>query len=90
MDTDAHDFRDRYWKILYAFHSLLALERYQKFSINFKNIEKAEVEEAEDVNPNNTIFDSGLIYASARLKYFLWRRETQAGVPVNKIYNTNF
>lgn len=51
--------------------------------VQFKNREKVEVEEAEDVNPNNTIFDSGMIYASPNISTFYGGGDS-AGLPVNK------
>ena len=51
--------------------------------VSFKNMERTDVEESEDVNPNNTIFDSGLIYASPNLSTFYGGGD-EAGVPVNK------
>ena len=51
--------------------------------VQFKNREKVEVDEAEDVNPNNTIFDSGMIYASPNMSTFYGGGDKN-GLPVNK------
>mgnify|MGYP003644986601 FL=1 len=51
--------------------------------VMFKDITKTEVEESEDVTPNNTIFDSGLIYASPNLSTYYAGGDSE-GMPVNK------
>ena len=54
-----------------------------KHLVQYRKREKTEVEESEDVNSNNTIFDSGLIYASPNLSSFYGGGDS-SGLPVNK------
>ena len=51
--------------------------------VQYRTREKTNIEEAEDVNPNNTIFDAGLIYASPNLSTFYGAGD-ESGIPVNK------
>ena len=51
--------------------------------VRYEKYEADDVEQAEDVNPNNTIFDAGLIYSSPSLSSFYGGGDV-AGVPVNK------
>jgi hypothetical protein len=51
--------------------------------VQFRDREETSVEDAEDVNPNNTIFDSGLIYASPNISTFYGGGD-KSGLPVNK------
>lgn len=54
-----------------------------KHLVQYRTREKTNVEESEDVNENNTIFDSGLIYASPNISTFYGAGD-KSGLPVNK------
>tara|TARA_R110001583_G_scaffold42650_16_gene135623 strand:- start:1103 stop:6754 length:5652 start_codon:yes stop_codon:yes gene_type:complete len=76
-----YDFRD-------GLENIFAFTPYWRWKdikgmVQFLEIEKTEVEESEEVTSNNTIFDSGLIFASANLSTYYGGGDA-TGVPVNK------
>ena len=51
--------------------------------VEYKDTEKTDPEYAEDVTPNNTIFDAGMIFATPNLNTYYGGGDA-AGLPVNK------
>ena len=76
-----HDFRQGIENII-CFTPMWRWKDIRK-NVKYMDYEKDDIEDNEDVTPNNTIFDAGLIYSTPNLSSFYGGGDS-AGVPVNK------